>query len=172
MMTPAYVQLMAEYNQWMNEKIYASCSQLSDAQLQEDRGAFFKSLQGTLAHIVWADGLWMSRFLATPDYVAPKIENLKQMSFASLTRHRLEQDAAISNWAGTLDASWLSQPLTWLSGLYQRTLTEPGWLAVTHFFNHQTHHRGQATTLLMQFGIDPGPTDLVFMTALPNTDKH
>ncbi len=35
------------------------------------------------------------------------------------------------------------------------------WWAVQHFFNHQTHHRGQATTLLKQLGKDPGVTDYV-----------
>jgi uncharacterized damage-inducible protein DinB len=37
----------------------------------------------------------------------------------------------------------------------------PAWIALTHFFNHQAHHRGQVTTLLMQAGVDPGVTDLI-----------
>ena len=39
----------------------------------------------------------------------------------------------------------------------------PMWAVVTHLFNHETHHRGQITTLLMQAGQDPGVTDLVAM---------
>ena len=75
-------------------------------------------------------------------------------------------DGRIMEWAVGLDQCWLEQSLSWFSGLYKKTFTQPAWLAVTHFFNHQTHHRGQATTLLMQFGIDPGATDLVFMVGL------
>ncbi|HEY8084627.1 MAG TPA: DinB family protein, partial [Methylophilaceae bacterium] len=65
MITPAYVQLMAEYNQWMNDKLYACATELSEEQLLADRGAFFKSVHGTLKHLMWADGLWLSRFLGT-----------------------------------------------------------------------------------------------------------
>lgn len=166
MITVEYVQLMARYNQWMNQKLYASASQLSEEQLTADRGAFFKSLHGTLAHIIWADNQWMNRFLATPDPVAL---DTQEMSFVTLSQHRQALDATIQKWAGSVDESYLSQQLTWFSGLYQRTFTEPMWRAVMHFFNHQTHHRGQATTLLMQFGMDPGPTDLIFMTAMPDS---
>jgi len=168
MMTPAYVQLMAEYNQWMNDKIYACAAQLSDEQLQADRGAFFKSLQGTLKHIIWADEVWLARFLGTSDKTA--VSNLDALDFEAMTRYRVALDAAILQWANSVDASWLDQPLTWFSNLYKQTFTTSGWSAVTHFFNHQTHHRGQATTLLMQFGIDPGVTDLVFMTATRQGD--
>jgi uncharacterized damage-inducible protein DinB len=44
---------------------------------------------------------------------------------------------------------------------YERHYEHPLWWAVSHFFNHQTHHRGQVTTLLLQLGRDPGTTDLV-----------
>ena len=81
----------------------------------------------------------------------------------SLVQARSALDQAIAGWAGTVTLHWLEQPFSWYSGTYKRTFTQPGWLAATHFFNHQTHHRGQATTLLMQAGIDPGVTDLVFV---------
>jgi uncharacterized damage-inducible protein DinB len=163
MITPAYVQLMAEYNQWMNDKLYACATELSEEQLLADRGAFFKSVHGTLKHLMWADGLWLSRFLGTSGGAA--VSNLENMDLAAMTQHRVELDAAILKWAHGVDAAWLDQPLTWFSSLYQQTFSMAGWSAVTHFFNHQTHHRGQATTLLMQLGIDPGVTDLVFMAA-------
>jgi uncharacterized damage-inducible protein DinB len=162
MITPAYVQLMAEYNQWMNNKIYAGAVQLSDVQRHEDRGAFFKSLHGTLKHIIWADNVWLGRFLGKLEDFAP---NLDSMDFDEMFQRRTVLDEAILKWAHKVDESWLDQPLTWFSGLYNQTFSQPGWLAVTHFFNHQTHHRGQAGTLLMQFGIDPGATDVVFMAA-------
>jgi len=162
MITAQYVRQMADYNRWMNEKLYRSALALSEAQICEDRGAFFKSLHGTFAHLLWADHMWMGRFTAN-ETPAPDFQS---MSFQELQRARLVMDGRIMEWAVGLDQCWLEQSLSWFSGLYKKTFTQPAWLAVTHFFNHQTHHRGQATTLLMQFGIDPGATDLVFMVGL------
>jgi uncharacterized damage-inducible protein DinB len=162
MITPDYVRLMANYNTWMNTKVYAGAVQLSDMQRREDRGAFFKSLHGALQHIIWADNVWLGRFLGSMEDFAPDLET---MGFDEMFRRRCVLDEAILDWADKVDAAWLNQPLTWYSGLYKQNFSQPGWLVVAHFFNHQTHHRGQATNLLMQFGIDPGATDLVFMTA-------
>lgn len=163
MITTDYVRLMAEYNHWMNNKVYAGALQLSEVERNEDRGAFFRSLHGTLKHIMWADNVWLGRFLDKFEDLAP---NLDSMGFEEMSRRRAMMDAAIMAWASALDEAWLAQPLTWFSGLYKQNFSQPGWLVVTHFFNHQTHHRGQATNLLMQFGIDPGATDLLFMAHL------
>jgi uncharacterized damage-inducible protein DinB len=76
---------------------------------------------------------------------------------------RMALDDASTAWAAGLDATWLAQDFTWYSGLTQTTRTKPAWILVTHLFNHQTHHRGQVTTLLSQQKIDLGPTDLMLM---------
>ena len=62
MITPAHAHMMARYNRWQNRSLYAAVVTLSDAQRREDKGAFFGSLHKTLAHILWADRVWMSRF--------------------------------------------------------------------------------------------------------------
>lgn len=61
MLQNSYVFLMAEYNQWMNLKLYDACSQLSSEQLNEDRRAFFGSIIGTLNHLAVADTIWLKR---------------------------------------------------------------------------------------------------------------
>ncbi len=58
----AQLALQARYNQWMNDKLYQAAARLPEAVLQQDRGAFFGSLFGTLNHIVVADTLWLQRF--------------------------------------------------------------------------------------------------------------
>jgi len=63
-------------------------------------------------------------------------------------------------WAGRVDDGWLNQDLTWFSGAAGREISAPKRLLVTHFFNHQTHHRGQAHTLLTAAGQQTGDTDL------------
>jgi uncharacterized damage-inducible protein DinB len=80
--------------------------------------------------------------------------------WAELCAARKKGDADISRWAGKVDDAWLDADLVWFSGAAGREIRASKGLLVTHFFNHQTHHRGQATTLLSQLGVDPGTTDL------------
>ena len=62
MIAPAYCQLMARYNRWMNERLYALCAGLDDDERKRDRGAFFGSIHGTLNHLLWGDRMWLGRF--------------------------------------------------------------------------------------------------------------
>ena len=57
---------MAHYNRWMNERLYAVCAEIPDGERRRDRGAFFKSIHGTLNHLLLGDRLWMGRFLDRP----------------------------------------------------------------------------------------------------------
>src|SRR5690606_21949486 len=65
-MTPGTARLMAEYNRWMNERMYDAAAGLPRAELARDRGAFFGSIQQTLNHIVVADCIWLHRFARHP----------------------------------------------------------------------------------------------------------
>lgn len=167
MITPQHAQLMARYNRWMNEKLYAACERLDDRQCKADRGAFFKSIHSTLNHILWGDYMWIGRFTQnTPlsrDYPKAAIGTDLYADWHALKAARAAMDGDILAWAAVLDADWLAGDFTWYSGITKSTRTKPAWLLVTHLFNHQTHHRGQVTTLLSQHGIDPGDTDLMLM---------
>ena len=164
MIDATYCQLMADYNRWMNQSLYACAAQLSDAQRREDRGAYFKSVHGTLNHLLYGDLAWMYRFTGRPlDGLNP--EDGLRGDFTQLQARRVALDAEIGTWAAGVDPAWLAADFSYLSMAYQQRYTRPAWALVTHFFNHQTHHRGQLTTLLMQFGIDPGVTDLPMLPA-------
>ena len=165
MIDKAWVGLMARYTRWMNGKLYAHAATLSDEQRKADRGAFFKSLHNTLDHIVWADTIWLGRFTGIQPALPPA-GSVLYPEFAELCIRRESLDAEIAAWAEDVDAAFLAAPLTWTSRISQQTYTRPTWMLVTHFFNHQTHHRGQVTTLLSQYGIDPGVTDLQAMPGL------
>jgi uncharacterized damage-inducible protein DinB len=158
-------ELFAEYNLWMNQKLYAAAAQLSDAQRKRDLGAFFKSLHGTLDHIVWGDTAWLAR-LQGRKVALPASGTIMHDDFTALSRARGELDREILAWSKTVTADWLAQSHTWTSTVYATTFTHPNWALVAQMFNHQTHHRGQATTLLMQLGIDPGVTDIPLLPAL------
>jgi uncharacterized damage-inducible protein DinB len=159
MIDAEYCQAMAAYNGWMNHKVYEAAAGLTDAERKADRGAFFRSLHSTLNHILWADRVWLPRFNGKTYPVAGIGVDLYE-DYRALLAARRAMDDEIAAWAGQLDAAQLSGTLTWFSGVAQREMSRPRWLCVTQMFNHQTHHRGQVTTLLKQAGIDPGPTDL------------
>lgn len=161
MITTSYVRLMAQYNSEMNRRLYAAAGRLSDAERKADRGAFWKSIHGTLTHILWGDTQWMSRFdnWPKPD-VAIKQSAEMIGDFDTLRARRIKADADISSWAQRIDDAWLADDLVWFSGAAQKEMRRQKAGLVVHFFNHQTHHRGQAHALLTACGQDTGDTDL------------
>ena len=152
-----YYSVMATYNQWMNQKLCDLCADIPDLERKSDRGAFFKSIHGTLNHILIADSIWLGRFTQQP-FIA-KLDRELHIDFSELRTHRERLDLTIIDWAQDLTPDWLNTDLTYTNST-GITRTLPHWVFVTHMFNHQTHHRGQLTTLLNQLGYDPGVTDL------------
>jgi uncharacterized damage-inducible protein DinB len=165
MITPDYARAMAVYNRWQNRSLYREADALTDAERKEPRGAFFGSIHGTLSHLLFGDQIWMHRFAGTP---APKVKSIAESvsaipDWADLKQQRGAFDEVIIDWAERLDPDWLAGDLTWYSGALGREATKPRALLVIHFFNHQTHHRGQVHCLLTQFKRKPDDTDLPFM---------
>ena len=165
MITPAYVRSMAAYNRWQNQNLISAADRLADAERKAPRFAFFGSIHGTLNHLLWADQLWMRRFAGEP---RPEAVTIAQSPFLyadwdDLKRQRDALDGAIIEWANGLDAHWLQDNLHWYSNAAKRELTRPKALVLVHFFNHQTHHRGQVHCMLTQCGVKPGDTDLPLM---------
>lgn len=160
-----YLESMAAYNSWMNGKIYETASRLGRQEIALDRGAFFKSILGTLNHLVVTDMVWIDRFkgrgLRTSDLKALRHETLEALSV-----ERSALDAEITEWARGVDEAWLKRPFSFTSLLTDTTYTYPASVLVMHFFNHQTHHRGQVTTLLTQAGLDVGVTDIIGLPGL------
>ncbi len=164
----AALQLFAVYNASMNEKIYAAAARLSDADLRANKGAFFGSVLATLNHILAGDTIWLKRFAKFPfaelaqmdEWKMPTaLDEIEFHDFAQLQQKRKQMDHIISNWVANLREEQLDQDLayhTMAGGPAKRNL----YGLTLHFFNHQTHHRGQITTLLTQMGQDVGVTDL------------
>ena len=163
-MTPELCRTMARYNAWQNANLYDAASQLSDDDRRRDRGAFFGSIHATLSHLLWGDTIWMSRFdgWEKPRGAIRDSVDLEP-DWDRLRTLRKEADARILDWAGRVDPDWLGSDATWYSGALGREVTKPVGLCVAHFFNHQTHHRGQVHALLTAAGARPGDTDLFAM---------
>ena len=137
---------------------------LTDEQRKQDRGAFFGSLHGTLCHILWGDTMWMSRFAGwDKPAVAQKDSPGMIADWPTLKATRTDLDARLLGWAGTVTQAWLDEDLAWFSGSIRKNLVMPKGLLVSHMFNHQTHHRGQAHAILTSFGAKTGDTDLPFV---------
>jgi uncharacterized damage-inducible protein DinB len=156
---------LARYNRWMNERLYECCARLSDAERKLDRRAFFGSIHGTLNHLLLGDRLWLSRFLAREFRIGSLADEL-YADFAELRRERVKIDAEILEWAEGLSEERLAGSLKFRSMVGNKDRSFPMWFAVQQFFNHQTHHRGQLTTLLSQAGVDPGVTDLLWLPGM------
>jgi uncharacterized damage-inducible protein DinB len=168
MIAPDFVRVMADYNAEMNRRLYAAAERLGEARRQGRAGAFWSNLHGTLSHILWADRMWLSRFAgASKPHVDLGSSDRMYEAFAQLSEQRFETDRAIIGWSHSVDASWLHTDLRWFSGVLQREVKAPVSLLVTHFFNHQTHHRGQAHALITQAGEKTGDTDL-FLVVPPS----
>jgi uncharacterized damage-inducible protein DinB len=175
-----HIGLLATYNQWMNAKLYAAASELPEVELLADRQAFFGSILGTLNHLVVGDTLWLQRFAEHPaNYpaLAPirglaKPTSLDQQLFSdfkSLTEHRQWLDTLICTWVATLTEPELNHALSY-SNSQGVAANKAFFSLLMHFFNHQTHHRGQVTTLLSQAGVTVGVTDLLAL--IPNNPIH
>ena len=166
-----YVRLMAAYNCWMNQKIFDACEQLTPDQLSEDKGAFFGSIIGTLNHIAVGDTLWLQRFSSglgtypelAPVTELPKPEALSSILFTGLGDLKARRellDGVFQSFTEAVDIKDLLGPVTY-TNFKGVTSTKLLFSLLLHVFNHQTHHRGQVTTLLSQLGVDVGVTDLV-----------
>lgn len=154
-----YALTMAHYNQWMNEKLLTCCETLSETQLKQDMGAFFGSILGTLNHLYIVDEAWLQRFKGEPVTMkTPRDQPFDNLG--ALKSARIVKDEEILAWAETITDAFAASTLSMFSVAYQKHLQLPMYAAVLQLFNHETHHRGQVTTLLKQLGVDPGVTDI------------
>ena len=158
---------------WLNPRLYDACERLDDGARKAPRGAFFGSIHGTLNHILWGDMVWLGRLAAqaqageaTPPFallVLPadaRHETTLYADWTALRAHRAELDAAVPAWLAAVPDDFAQRTMRYRNT--QGVAREhPAWQALSHLFNHQTHHRGQVTTLLAQAGVDVGVTDLI-----------
>jgi len=167
-----HFQLMAQYNLRMNAQVYTAASQLSADELAQDMGAFFKSILGTLNHIMVGDLFCLNRFsllhgadsnsfsslkMALQDFPKPSaLDQILFEDFTDLQENRERLDLVIQEWLNNEACEEnFKQGITYHNSKGERATRDFGELA-SHLFNHQTHHRGQASTLLSQKSIDIG----------------
>lgn len=149
----------ARYNRWANRRLYAACAALPEEEYLRARPSFFGSLHATLNHILAGDAVWMGRLVADP--AAPtKHAETAHADLASLRAAREVMDERIVAYVDGLDAAALDATLTYRN-MNGDEWSDPRAALLAHFFNHQTHHRGQCHGLLSHAGAAPPPLDLI-----------
>ncbi|MGQ2903060.1 MAG: DinB family protein [Neoaquamicrobium sediminum] len=156
-----HFQMFAAYNRWANALVYEATAALSEEDQNRDMGAFFGSLMGTLNHLLVTDRIWLKRF--TGEGAAPaSLDTILYPDFVGLRGAREAEDARIVEWIGSLSKEDLAGRFTYVTATDMRTISQRLAPALAHFFNHQTHHRGQAHAMLTALGQPSLRLDLVY----------
>ncbi|PSM17097.1 MULTISPECIES: DinB family protein [Nitratireductor] len=156
-----HFRMMAAYNRWANATLYDAAADLTDAEFGHDTGVFFKSMLGTLNHILVADRIWMKRFTAQGE--APKsLDAIIHPNLTPLRLAREAEDARISAWVESLSDTALAGRFTYVTVTDMKTVSQRLAPAMAHFFNHQTHHRGHAHAILSLLGRTPPSLDMIY----------
>ncbi|MHA1153812.1 MAG: DinB family protein [Alphaproteobacteria bacterium] len=154
----AHFEMLARYNRLANERLYGACAGLSEAELKRPRAAFFTSIHGTLNHILLGDRIWLARFEGG---AAPStgLDAILYEDFGELRAAREAEDARIETFATALTPEFLGGSIRYVNNA-GRASDDTVDLLLPHLFNHQTHHRGQVTDLLMQTDVKPPVLDM------------
>ena len=164
-----HLRRLARYNSWANRRIYDACAQLSEAEYQKARPAFFGSLHGTLCHLLVTDWEWIARVEGS---LPPRLP-LDHRPFATLGELRSAREAYDAHIIEVVDG--LDEAAAAADVVYRRVtqpqdvMSTPRHLCLLHMFNHETHHRGQAHDQLTQTEVPPPSLDLLFYLREPGT---
>jgi len=163
MISKEFVITLAKYNIWQNQAVYGAADNLNDADRKRNLGVFFQSIHQTLSHLFWGDSTWLCRFTQQP-YNNIGIESSVHLfdNWEKLKEARYLLDQEIMDWANHLKEDWLSEVVFYHNSknLPRRKKAD---MLVTHFFNHQTHHRGQVHAMLTHYQIPTQDTDLILL---------
>lgn len=154
-------RMFASYNRWANRLVYAEAARLSENEFNRPTGAFFGSLKGTLNHLLVADRIWMNRFTGE----GPRPTRLDEVPFEALSdlaAARAAEDERIIAWLQGLGEADIAGNFTYTPVTTPTPVTQRLAPAISHLFNHQTHHRGQAHMILTTLGRPSLALDLIY----------
>jgi uncharacterized damage-inducible protein DinB len=165
-----HFEQFASYNRWANARLYEAALELGDADYRRDVGAFFKSLHGTLNHLLLADRIWLKRLTGEGDH-PNQLDAILYEDRSQLALARADEDDRIVRFIASLDDGAIAGTLRY-ANTSGKQFEQPRSEILAHLFNHQTHHRGQAHTILsICTGREPPSLDLLGMQrGLPAPD--
>lgn len=162
-------QAFARYNRWANQRLYEACSKLDDGEYRKERPTFFRSIHGVLNHSLLTDRSQLGWFTGEA-YAFSSLDDEVVGDFLGLRQAREEEDQRIIRFVTSLTPDTYGDEITF-TNIYDVTLRGPLFLLLNHFFNHQTHHRGQAHDLLCQTDISPPPLDFLLFARQPESER-
>jgi uncharacterized damage-inducible protein DinB len=165
-MTPAdHYRMFGRYNAWANGRLYDAAARLTAEQYRADRGAFFKSVHGTLNHLLVTDRIWMQRFTGEGD--APdRLDAILFETLGELRAAREAEDRRITGFVDGLDLARLEATIKYRRVSSPEEIEQQLAPALAHWFNHQTHHRGQVHALLTGLAGQAPELDLLYFQRL------
>ena len=153
-----HFQILARYNRIANERLFEACAKLDDEEYRKPRSGSFGSIYALLNHVLLGDRIWMARFQGAGQGTPP-LDSVISQSFSEFRILRVKEDGRIEEFFGRLSDEFFSRTLSYTNHLGQ-DYVEDAAVAVSHFFNHQTHHRGQIHVMLSQTTVPPPSLDL------------
>ena len=153
-----HFQLLARYSRTANQRLYAQCALLDDVEYRRARPGPFGSIHGLLNHLLLADGIWMSRFEGGGE-TTPALDTVLHHHFPDLRNAREQMDQRITAFFDAADAGVLAKGFSYINN-QGKPYRETAPVALAHFFNHQTHHRGQVCVMLAATPVKPPSLDL------------
>jgi uncharacterized damage-inducible protein DinB len=153
-----HFQMLAAYNRIANERICVACAELSDSEYKMPRQGSFGSIHGLLNHILLGDGIWIARFEGG-GAATPPLNTVLFEDFSGLRAARIAQDAWIESFFAKLPADFSGWSFPYVNNK-GKDYVERADVAFSHFFNHQTHHRGQVHVMLSQTTVAAPSLDL------------
>ncbi len=160
-----HYRMFGHYNAWANGRLYDAAAVLSPEQYRADRGAFFKSVHGTLNHLLATDRIWMRRFTGEGD--APdRLDAILFETFDALRAARNAEDRRIISYVEGLDDGRIAGTIEYRRVSSPERFEQPLAPALAHWFNHQAHHRGQIHAILTRLTGQAPELDLLFYQRL------
>lgn len=153
-----HFQMLSEYNTLANKRLFERCYELSDTERKKDRKAFFRSIHGTLNHIMIGDRIWLSRFQGET-VPSTGLDEILYDDFDELRDERQSMDQRLTDFIEDLEPEFLDQEITYINNEGHQ-YDDPVHLLVPHLFNHQTHHRGQVHDMICRTDLDPPVLDM------------
>lgn len=163
-MIKAHSLTMARYHGWAFDRLFESLDAVGDADWRADQGLFFKSLHGTLNHLLLADLIWYGRFTGQPYAAASLADEVESDRPTLLQRVRTQAGRWIELVEGADDATFAGRLR--YANMAGQACDTPWAGTLLHAFNHATHHRGQMSAIATRLGQPAPEMDLVYFLRL------
>lgn len=156
--------MLARYHHWATDRALKALEPIPDDARKADAGLYFRSLHGTLNHLLLVDRLWRARLLRS-SYTVRRLDEELESDFGALAESLRRETAAWEARVDTFSDGELGGRFTYsqLSGKSSAIRLGDAFL---HIFNHGTHHRGQISAVVTRLGYPTPETDLVDLARL------